>query len=285
MLEKLRRIVVTAGLVLGQATSTAAPSAQAAAPPAGQPRLAFVSATEAAALVSGGATVLADVARIAQKLEARGVDSRRPVLIYGDAQRGFGEEGRIAWMLAYLGHPDVAILDGGIAAWQQAGQALLRGLSDKVAPGARFVPSPQPTLRADKQAVRDAERNRTIVLDVRSREEFFGATPYFEKRGGHIPGARHLDWRAALNEHGRLRPAPEVAALLTPLGVDKEAEVIVYCTGGVRSAFALTLLRSLGFFRVRNYDASFWEWAADPSLRVETAASLSGAPPSPQAPR
>lgn len=317
MLATLRRFVVTSGLVMLSSTSV---DAQPAAPQAAHAtRISFVSATEAAELIGRGAAVLdarargylwghlphaqpidwldfrdgwgrtgrldRDVARIAQRLASRGVDEKRPVLVYGTAQHGFGEEGRIAWMLAYLGHPDVAILDGGIAAWQQSGQKLWRGLSEKVTPGARFVPSVQGDLRADKQAVRAAERGPAILLDVRSREEYHGATPYLEARGGHIPGARHLDWRAALDGSGRLRSPAELQAIFTPLGVGKDSEVIVYCTGGVRSAFAWAILRRLGVVRVRNYDGSFWEWAADTSLPVAVAKDVSAAGSSPAAPR
>lgn len=312
MLEKLWRFVVTSGLVMLSSTTALAS-------PLGEPRMSFVSATEAVALIARGATVLdarsrgylwghlphaqpldwldfrdgwgrtgrldRDVTRIAQRLAARGVDEKRPVLVYGAAQHGFGEEGRIAWMLAYLGHLDVAILDGGIAAWQQAGQKLSRGLSEKVTPGAHFVATENRAIRADRQAVRAAERGPAILLDVRSREEFYGATPYLEARGGHIPGARHLDWRAALDDSGKLRSDAELQAIFTPLGIDENSEVIVYCTGGVRSAFAWAILRRLGVRHVRNYDGSFWEWAADKSLPVALPKDLSEAKPSSPAPR
>jgi thiosulfate/3-mercaptopyruvate sulfurtransferase len=96
-----------------------------------------------------------------------------------------------------------------------------------------------------------------------------------EARGGHIPGAVHLDWLRLVDESGRLRSPPDLLHALASVGVFEPSreprEIIVYCTGGVRSAFAWAVLRALGYPAVRNYDGSFWEWAADRSLPVETA--------------
>jgi thiosulfate/3-mercaptopyruvate sulfurtransferase len=221
----------------------------------------------------------ADLDQLARRLGQLGVASERPVVVYGDAQRGFGEEGRIAWMLSYLGHPQVYMLDGGIAAWRQLGMPLSRGLAPAAARGSDFAAHVQGGLRADKAAVAAAlGRPETVILDVRSEQEWHGATPYFEARGGRIPSARHLDWKQLLDDHGRLRRPDELAALLRPLGIGAPdaataaapPAVIVYCTGGVRSAFVWAALRSLGVAGARNYDGSFWEWAADRSLPVET---------------
>jgi thiosulfate/3-mercaptopyruvate sulfurtransferase len=221
-----------------------------------------------------------DLDRLARRLAELGVREEQPVLVYGDAEQGFGEEGRIAWMLAYLGHPRVFVLDGGIAAWRRQGRALFRGFAAAAPAGASFQPHVQAELRADKQAVQAAlGRPGAVVLDVRTDAEWGGATPYFEARGGHIPGAQHMEWRRLLDPQGQLRPAAELKALLAPLGVSLSAppeEIIVYCTGGVRSAHVWAALRSLGLARVRNYDGSFWEWAADRSLPVGGASSGRG---------
>jgi thiosulfate/3-mercaptopyruvate sulfurtransferase len=226
----------------------------------------------------------ADVTELARRLAKLGVTQTRPVLVYGDAERGFGEEGRIAWMLAYLGHPRVLVLDGGIAAWRQQGRRLTRGWADGTEHPGSFHAQLHPELRADKAAVQEAlGRPNSVVLDVRTAAEWGGATPYLEARGGHIPGAQHLDWRALLSAQGQLRPASELRALMQPLGIhlpgDSAAppsEIIVYCTGGVRSAYVWAGLRSLGLANVRNYDGSFWEWAADRSLPVQSAAGPAG---------
>ncbi|HPH27190.1 MAG TPA: rhodanese-like domain-containing protein [Pseudomonadota bacterium] len=221
-----------------------------------------------------------DVSKMARRLALLGVDSRRPVVVYGDAQRGFGEEGRMAWLLAYLGHPQVYILDGGVAAWRQAGKPLVRGFAPKVSAPGQLVVQVNTQLRAQRAEVlavstalaADSAKppSLPLLLDVRSDEEWRGATPYFEARGGRIPGSLHLDWRQLLDAQGRLLPPSQLRALLGRVGVPDGAlpPLIVYCTGGVRSAFVWAALRSLGATQVKNYDGSFWEWAADTSLPV-----------------
>ncbi|MBL9008977.1 MAG: sulfurtransferase [Myxococcales bacterium] len=303
-------LVPTAAAAEGPTAASAAVQAQERSKVDRDPQRIFVSAEQAAALSAAGATVLdargrgfwlghlpfaqpidwrdyvdgwgrtgrlpSDAAAMASGLIARGVDVARPVLVYGDAHRGYGEEGRIAWLLSYLGHPQVHILDGGYAAWRQAGQPISRGPSGRPSALGALRPQPQPAVRADKAQVQAAVSgvSRSLVLDVRSETEWRGATPYFEARGGHIPGALSLDWRQLLDENGRLRDAAALRQALAALGVrspDREGrEIIVYCTGGVRSAFAWAVLRHLGYAQVRNYDGSFWEWAADRSLPVET---------------
>ncbi len=103
-----------------------------------------------------------------------------------------------------------------------------------------------------------------MVLDVRTRAEYDGATPYGSVRGGHVPGAEHLEWTALFDEQGALRPRAELEALLPARG----ARVVAYCTGGVRSGFVYAVLRALGRDDVANYPGSWWEYAAS-DLPVE----------------
>ncbi len=224
-----------------------------------------------------------DPQAMAARLARLGVDARRPVLVYGAAAAGFGEEGRIAWLLLYLGHRQVHILDGGFAAWQAAGQEVARGPVLRSPPPGEFPPTLQAGLRAERAAVQRAVSAATagapILVDVRSQAEWHGATPYLEARGGHIPGARWLDWQRLLGADGALKPDAQLRRELAAIGLSGPApsppgepprEIIVYCTGGVRSAFVLTVLHKLGYRHVRNYDGSFWEWSADLSLPVQT---------------
>jgi len=217
-----------------------------------------------------------DPQAMASKLSALGVDAARPVLVYGAAAARFGEEGRIAWLLLYLGHPQVYILDGGFAAWQGAGKSVARGPVRRPAQPGGFAAQPQPGLRADKaqvqRALSAATEERPVLVDARSEAEWAGATPYLEARGGHIPGARSLPWGRLLDARGQLKPAAELRRELAARGLGElspDREIIVYCTGGVRSAFVVVVLAQLGYRRVKNYDGSFWEWAADNSLPVE----------------
>lgn len=215
-----------------------------------------------------------DAAAMASRLAGLGVDAERPVLVYGDGARGFGEEGRIAWLLLYLGHRQVYLLDGGFAAWRGAGQPIERGPTLRSPRPGTFPPHIQAELRADRAAVQrtlGTVAGQPVLVDVRSEAEWHGATPYFEARGGRIPGAKWLEWLRLLDPSGQLKSDEALGRELSQQGLhDRGREIIVYCTGGVRSAFVVMVLKKLGYTRVRNYDGSFWEWAADRSLPVET---------------
>lgn len=203
-----------------------------------------------------------DPEAIAQALGALGVDAGRPALVYGDTVNGWGEEGHAAWLLALLGHPDIALLDGGFATWRAAGRPVVTSFA-RPQPG-RFTAH----LRTGFRAMRDDVKQSRQVIDVRTAVEFHGATPYGEARGGHIPGARNLDWRSLFDDRGRATSAARLQRDLETLHIDPREDIVVYCTCGVRSAMAAAVMASRGALRVRNYDASLAEWAADPTLSL-----------------
>jgi thiosulfate/3-mercaptopyruvate sulfurtransferase len=219
--------------------------------------------TRAAGAIGGD--VPADTDSLARRFAEAGVDDARPVLVCGRGAAGWGEEARIAWTLALLGKREVHVLDGGCVAWRDAGGDWMRGLSGSNAAGS-FTASPNAQARAMRSdVIRAIDTNEAVLLDVRSREEFDGATPYGERRGGHLPNAVHLDWRDLYDAKGRVLKGDALRELLLARGIADGQRVIAYCTGGVRSALATEVLRANGI-DARNYDASMWAWAADESL-------------------
>ncbi|RME23481.1 MAG: sulfurtransferase, partial [Deltaproteobacteria bacterium] len=214
-----------------------------------------------------------DMGRLQEALQAAGVDDDRPVLVYDAGIDGWGEAGRIWWTLEYLGHDPNRILDGGLPAWIDAGGEL----TTKPPPARRgdFIPHPDETLRARLSEVeRDLAQCGTgtcdvVFWDTREPREYAGATPYGEPRGGHLPGAVGLYFKDLLDARGRLRPEPELRATLQGAGITPDKRIVPYCTGGVRSGFAVAVLTELGYPRVANYDGSMWEWTADDSRPVE----------------
>jgi len=205
-----------------------------------------------------------DDARLRAQLEALGVDAGGPVVVVGDPVAGWGEEGRVAWMLRTLGHAEAAWVDGGHAALVAAGaqetQAVVEAQRGQlpVRRTSRWTADTAGT--ASLRAADDV-----VLLDARERREFDGQTPYGETRGGHVPGAVHLHYRDLLDGRGFLRSREEVESLLAAVGVAADRRVVVYCTGGVRSAWLVSVLVELGWPRVHNYAASMWEWAARPA--------------------
>ncbi|MSP54025.1 MAG: hypothetical protein EXR69_00210 [Myxococcales bacterium] len=187
---------------------------------------------------------LGDAAAAATAFAGLGVSGSRPVLVVGDWDLGWGEEGRIYWDLDYLGHPDVHVLRGGMVAWTGARTRRPAG----PATAGDFIADPRSAERIGTgQLAAWLEDGTGRVVDVREPAEFSGATPYGESRAGHIPGALNVPWKDLFAPAGLAR---------VPAG----QPIVVTCTGGVRSGMAWLLLRNAGF-AVAHYDEGMWGWA------------------------
>ncbi|MBK6404787.1 MAG: hypothetical protein IPF66_06990 [Holophagales bacterium] len=124
-----------------------------------------------------------DRASLLDRLRALGMSSSRPVVVVGDPS-GWGEEGRVAWMLLYLGHPEVALLDGGFPAWAVENPGRIERDAAH-APSGDFEPEPQPDRRIRLEALRAAIAVGSVtLLDARTAEEFAGKRLRGQKRGG-----------------------------------------------------------------------------------------------------
>jgi thiosulfate/3-mercaptopyruvate sulfurtransferase len=165
-----------------------------------------------------------------------------------------------AQMAELAGHPAVAVLLGGLAAWPgelEVGSVELTPVKRTFDPRLEAVPT------RDELAARLDDQSLTI-LDVRTDEEFSGKGGYpCDPRQGHIPGARHIHVQDLFAGPGQPRPADEVRALLG----DAE-EVVAYCHSGSRSALATLALRAAGY-SARNYAGSWHEWSRHPELPLE----------------
>ncbi|MEM7772430.1 MAG: rhodanese-like domain-containing protein [Cyanobacteria bacterium P01_A01_bin.37] len=209
--------------------------------------------------------LITDISVLESNLRRLGISNDVPVVVYGDPLQGWGEEGRIVWMLRVLGHEQAVWVDGGVQALIDAGAQSSIGITATVAnhPGdftAQLGDRWQVNQDHLKQRLNDG---RTILIDTREEREYQGQTPYGETRGGHIPGAVHLYFKEFLSEDGLLLPRDELESMLAVHGISSETPIVAYCTGGVRSAWVTAVLVDLGF-SAENYAGSTWEWAASP---------------------
>ncbi|MCC6131380.1 MAG: hypothetical protein IT186_15790 [Acidobacteria bacterium] len=207
-------------------------------------------------------------ARLTARLCQIGVSNGRSIVVMGDPE-GWGEEGRIAWMLLALGARDVSLLDGGYPSWKSLpGAEVERGPASDIEPG-DFEPVPQGGRRVRLDELRSLlAEGRRALLDARTREEFEGKRLRGQKRGGRIPGARLVPAASLYDASGRYVSAGELNRLAGPLS--SGAPPITYCTGGVRSALLAVLLEARLGIIAANYDGSLWEWGARPELPLET---------------
>jgi thiosulfate/3-mercaptopyruvate sulfurtransferase len=204
--------------------------------------------------------------QIADTLGELGIDASRPVVVYGDPT-GWGEDGRVAWTLRIAGISDVRMLDGGYPAWEAAGgtpstDAAQTEAVDVSAGGG------DSSLTVDTGYLND-NLGTAVIVDTRSAKEFEGATDFGEARGGHIPGAVNIPYVELFNDNGTVKSDSELRAIFEDAGMQADDEIVFYCTAGIRSAHMTLVARMLGFENARNYDASFYAWAADESLPVE----------------
>ncbi len=209
---------------------------------------------------TAGARPLPARAALQQQVELWGVRDDSVVVVYADGTAGAAAR---AWfVLADAGVPEVRYLDGGLAAWRDAGGAL--STDEPTTGGGTFVlPEGFPGLpKLDADGLQ-ALLGTSPVLDARKRTAYEGDGG---ERSGHIPGALSLP-AGALLEQGRLRPAGDLRALLAGYGVREGGTVGLYCGGGVAAALETLVLRELGI-DARLFVGSFSAWAADPDRPV-----------------
>jgi thiosulfate/3-mercaptopyruvate sulfurtransferase len=209
--------------------------------------------------------LLSDAAVLTQKLRQLGVMDDTPIVVFGDPLKGWGEEGRLVWMLRSLGHPAAVWVDGGYAALGQTGLPTSWSFNQTIPAGDFTVHrTPRWEIQQDELKAR-LDDPKLVLIDTREQREFQGATPYGEQRGGHLPGAIHLYFRELLDAQGNLLPRRTILERLQAFGIDLEtAELISYCTGGVRSGWMTTVFADLEL-TAKNYAGSTWEWSAAPA--------------------
>jgi len=211
-----------------------------------------------------------DLKRIEKRVQALGINQESEVVIYSNPFDNWGDEGRMFWMLEYLGHKNLRVLDGGWVKWIHERRPFEHG-AVRCAPG-NFVVSPVESAIIMKNELKGIARKpnpTTTIVDARSLEEYLGKEISGIPRPGHIPGAVHVAWSGFLNADATVKDLAAINAQLDLKGLSPTHETICYCTGGVRSAWLYFILRLAGYQRLRNYPGSWWEWSCDFACPVE----------------
>jgi thiosulfate/3-mercaptopyruvate sulfurtransferase len=208
-----------------------------------------------------------------------GIRRDRPVVAYDEA--GEGGAARLWWLLRHHGHDAVAVLDGGLRAWREAGGPLREGV-EEVEPGdvvagqvgeeaveleelRGLVVSAQragdePAVAAEDVPSDGAPPRRPIVLDARAPERFRGEHEPIDPVAGHIPGARNLPF-AELAPAGRFLDPERLRERFAAHGVGEGADAIAYCGSGVTASVLVLAATVAGIRPPRLYAGSWSEWA------------------------
>ena len=209
---------------------------------------------------SNGRHPLPAVEKLAARLGEIGIGPQTQVVIYDDAQGMIA--GRLWWLLRWLGHEQVAVLDGGLQAWQAAGRALTTELP--VLRPTTFTAKVRDTMVDADYVQAFLQTSRMHLVDARSPDRFRGENETIDPVGGHIPGAVNRFFRENLRADGRFKPAAELRAewLMVLAGASPE-QVVHQCGSGVSACHNILAMEIAGLPGSRLYAGSWSEWCAD----------------------
>ena len=215
----------------------------------------------------GGRHPLPDVADVQASLRRLGVSGDRPVVVYDDQDGGVAA--RAWWVLRWLGHRDVRLLDGGLRAWQSAGHPVETGDVTPAAGDFTARPGGLPVIDAEAAA---ATAETGVLLDVRSAERYRGEVEPVDPVAGHVPGAVSAPSTGNVDADGRFLPPAQLRARFGSLGVRPDSAVAAYCGSGVTAAQTVLALEVAGLLGspAALYAGSWSEWVTDPTRPVAT---------------
>jgi thiosulfate/3-mercaptopyruvate sulfurtransferase len=213
---------------------------------------------------------LPDPARLADWLGRCGVDSDSHVVVYDDMGGAFAV--RLWWLLRWLGHARVSVLNGSLAAWTEAGGDLTADLPRTLP--TTFAPRVDDRLWLTTDAlVTELGAGRVQVVDARAPERFRGESEPIDPQAGHIPGAINLPLTGNLDPRGHfLDPAQLRARFTAALGTRPPERVAHSCGSGVNACHNLLAMELAGLHGSRLYAGSWSEWIRDPARPIETGA-------------
>ncbi|MEL6861458.1 MAG: rhodanese-like domain-containing protein [Pseudomonadota bacterium] len=215
---------------------------------------------------SGLSHMLPEPKLFARQVGELGLSNDDLIVVYDS--NGFFASARVWWMFRAMGHDQIKVLDGGLAAWQANGGATETGIQG--AHPVTFMAEPQPNLVRDQAQMRAHVVASDInILDARAEGRFNGTAP--EPRAGlpsgHMPGSFCVPATALLTETGTMKSSEALRDSLAPF---ETGPVVTSCGSGVSAAIISLALARVGNWDAALYDGSWSEWAANPDNPIET---------------
>lgn len=201
---------------------------------------------------------------LAEALRDFGIDDTTQLVAY-DAHGGMFAA-RLWWLLRWLGHEAVAVLDGGMAAWEAAGQPLTTEVRTRPR-GTLSVRAPFVPTVTVREVLDNLQSGQRIVIDARAADRYRGENETIDPVGGHIPGAKNRFFKDNLGADGRFKDAAQLREEFGAL-IDDPAAAIMQCGSGVTACHNLLALEVAGLPGAALYPGSWSEWVGDPARPV-----------------
>ncbi|SEP65877.1 sulfurtransferase [Piscibacillus halophilus] len=214
---------------------------------------------------TGGRHPLPSLDTFTARLAERGINRDTTVVVYCQ-NRAFSS--RMYWLLKFIGHPNVYLMNGGIQDWMETGYSVTKSnpIQSKSQYGDYQI---QEHLVADMPYVKQhKEEERVVLIDSRSYERYLGKHEPIDHKAGHIPGAVNSDWTKILDENQLFKAKDNLKEYF--MNYQDANEIIVYCGSGVTAAPNVVALWRAGFRNVRLYVGSFSDWISYEENEIET---------------
>ncbi|TAM75602.1 sulfurtransferase [bacterium] len=200
-------------------------------------------------------------------LRQAGVDDQTQLVVYDDG--GDMYAARLWFMARWVGHDAAALLDGGYAAWTDAGYSVSREAATPrgtTTPGVLLVRRETTTEAGEILAALGTPH--LLMLDARSPDRFAGQNESIDPVAGHIPGAHNRFFKENFDERGRMKPPEQLRAEFVAAGVAAPERVVHQCGSGISACVNLLAMEHAGLAGSRLYPGSWSEWISDPSRPV-----------------
>lgn len=213
----------------------------------------------------GGRHPLPRLEELAQKLETAGIDEKTLVCAYDSGEGAFAA--RFWWLLQYLGHENVFVLDGGYTSWIEGNFPVT--IEIPTYEKANFHLNIKSELLATTEEVKEVVEKHLenkIIIDSREEKRYLGLEEPIDKKAGHIPGAINKPWMEGLSGY-QYKPVKEQRQRFSDINPKKD--IIVYCGSGVTATPNCLALKEAGFEKVKLYAGSFSDWISYEENKIE----------------
>ena len=213
----------------------------------------------------GGRHPLPDIEKFRHEIEQAGIDNTKTVVAYDGGEGAFAS--RFWWLLTYIGHDKVYVLNGGFKGWVEAGYPTTKEVPKPES--AQYKVSIRKEMLATYEEIKEIVANKKkspILIDSREKARYLGKEEPIDKIPGHIPGAINKFWAEGL-ENGFFKGSEEQKKRFAEL--DQKEPIIVYCGSGVTATPNYIALKMAGYQNVKLYAGSYSDWVSYSDNPVE----------------